>query len=87
MKRWQWLGGIALALVIAVAGAAAYMARQVESGDGVQTSNAFRSIRELSSPLVGKPAPKIGLNGVTQGSLDLDQYRGKLVLVSFWSHF
>lgn len=85
MKRW--IGGAVLALVLVVAGTAAYMARQVETG--VATSNAFTSIRELPSPLVGQAAPAIGLEPVVagSGSLDLEEHQGKLVLVSFWSDF
>lgn len=86
-RRWQWLGGVALALVVVVAGAAALVARQVESEMGVETSNAFTEVRELPSPLVEKAAPKIGLASLTGGSFDLSQQDGKLVLVSFWSYF
>ncbi|MFZ5823421.1 MAG: hypothetical protein ACOY94_03635 [Bacillota bacterium] len=89
MKRWWKQGSlIGLALVAVLIGAAAYKARQVESTGGVQTSNAFTAIRELQSPLVGKAAPAIGLRSVVEGSgsLDLAPHRGKLVLVSFWSH-
>ncbi|MFZ5816316.1 MAG: hypothetical protein ACOY93_13630 [Bacillota bacterium] len=84
----RWIGGAALALVVLVAGYAALRAREVQSTNGIQTSNAFTNIRELPSPLVGKAAPRIGLKGVTAaGDLDLQAHRGKLLLVSFWSHF
>lgn len=87
MKRWKWLGGVALVLVMVVAGVAANEARKVESNEGVQTSNAFANIRDLQSPLLGMEAPKLGLQSVTTGSLDLGQQKGKLVLVTFWSEF
>lgn len=87
MKRWQWIGGTALVLIMALAGVAAYKARQVETSMGVETANAFTNVRDLPSPLVGKEAPRIGLTSVTGGSLDLAQYGGKLVLVTFWSDF
>lgn len=88
-RWWTWAGLVALALVAVVVATAAYRARQVESSTGVKTSNAFTAIRELESPLLGKAAPPIGLKSVVEGSgsLDLPQHRGKLVLVSFWSHF
>lgn len=90
MKKWLlWLGGGVLAVVLAVG---AYL---VVSGNGaaiaglrmaVRTENAYKTA-DLPSPLVGKPAPAIALPLVGGGKASLQQYRGKTVLVTFWSTF
>lgn len=84
MKGWQLFGGATLVLLLAVA---AYLAYKVQASMAVGTSNAFTKIREVESPLVGQEAPAIALESLNGGSFDLAAYRGKLVLVSFWSHF
>ncbi|NML21642.1 AhpC/TSA family protein [Pseudoflavitalea sp. G-6-1-2] len=41
--------------------------------------------RELSLSLEGKPAPVIAVNKAEGGKLNLQQYKGKVVVVDFWA--
>lgn len=44
-----------------------------------------RDPREISSPLIGRPAPDFQLANIDGGEVSLAEYRGRPVLVNFWA--
>lgn len=53
----------------------------------VPTRNAFFRVRHLPSPLVGRPAPAFRLSEPGGATADLARWRGKPVVLVFWSSF
>jgi len=85
----QWLHDLGVVGVVlgaeAVGGAAIWAARHFRMA--ARTGNAFTHTRDLTSPLVGKPAPDFILPLTSGGTASLSAYRGQPVLVVFWSSF
>ena len=50
----------------------------------LQTSNAGTA-QSIAHGLVGKPAPALTLPDLTGNSVSLEAYRGKRVILSFWT--
>ncbi len=44
-----------------------------------------RNPKEIPSPLIGKPAPSFTLSLLNGGTLSLEAFRGKVVVVNFWA--
>ena len=85
MHWLRWRGVAALVIAIVAAGRAAWAARRFEMA--VTTRNAFLDTRDIPSPLVGKSAPNFTLPLAGGGTAELAAYRGRPVLVVFWSSF
>ena len=80
--HWGWWAGIGLAGLVALlfwADARFKMA--------VRTKNAYTNVRDMPSPLTGKAAPDFALPQVGGESVRLSTYRGKAVILNFWSSF
>ena len=85
MHWLRWLGVAALVMAIVAARLAARAAPRVEKA--VPPPNAFLDTRDIPSPLVGKSAPNFTLPLAGGGTAELAAYRGRPVLVVFWSSF
>lgn len=80
MIRWAL---ILVAVLVLIAIGTAAMRFQT----ALRTRNAFHDIRDVDSPLTGKAAPWFSLPQAGGGSVGPEQFRGKTVLLSFWSSF
>lgn len=80
MSQWKLVGGILCAFVLVYA---AWSASRVTTG--VQTRNAFANARDYPSALLGERAPAFDLQGSSNEPIQLEQYIGQTVLLSFWS--
>jgi cytochrome oxidase Cu insertion factor (SCO1/SenC/PrrC family) len=84
MSRKTWLM-VAAAAAVAVVGWTAYQASSFQMA--VETKNAYTDVRSVPSPLTGKPAPDFTLAQVGGGTNSLASFRGRPVLLTFWSSF
>jgi cytochrome oxidase Cu insertion factor (SCO1/SenC/PrrC family) len=82
MSRWILAAGILGCLVLVYAAWAAFRVTT-----GVQTRNAFANPRDYPSALLGEPAPAFRLQGSSNVPIQLEDYKGQTVLLSFWSSF
>jgi hypothetical protein len=81
-SRWPLL---ALGALLLFAAGALWGARRYQMA--APTSNAYTQIREMPSPLTGHPAPSFTLPLAGGGKAGPADFRGKTVILAFWSSF
>jgi cytochrome c biogenesis protein CcmG/thiol:disulfide interchange protein DsbE len=74
VRRVRWAPWIAVAIGVVVVGLIAVLATRQPATQ-----------RVVDSPLVGRPAPAIYAPTVDGGRVDIDQFRGRWVLVNFFA--
>lgn len=84
VSRGAWVVGALAVLSVAAAAYAWLSSAPPEPEANLQTSNVSVA-NSIEHPLIGKSMPEVKLPALGGGEQSLSQYKGKRIVLSFWT--